>query len=131
MFMPRVLIIENNPADVDQATAILHKLGISDIHAITSVAFALEYLRDIVEGKKSAPDLVILDLEFGKESGFEVLRFCKSAPQLKDVRIVVWTVMGELEQQMSRLFGVEVVPKHSGVQELQRVIDPLVRGAGA
>jgi CheY-like chemotaxis protein len=129
--MQRVLIIENNPADVYQATSILQKLGISDIHAITSVAFALEYLRDITEGKKTPPDLVILDLEFGKESGFEVLRFWKSAPQLKDVRIIVWTVMGELEQQMSRLFGVEVVPKHSGVQEFKRVIDPLVRGAGA
>jgi CheY-like chemotaxis protein len=129
--MQRVLIIEDNAADVYQATSILQRLGITDIHAITSVAFAIEYLRDIIEGKKKPPDLVILDLEFGKESGFEVLRFWKSAPQLKDVRFIVWTVMGELEQKMSRLFGVEVVPKHSGAQELKRAIDPLVRGADA
>jgi CheY-like chemotaxis protein len=129
--MFRVLIIEDNPADVYQATSVLRKLGITDTHAITSVPFALEYLRDITEGQRTIPDLVILDLEFGKDSGFEVLRFWKSTPQLKDVRIIVWTVMGELEQKMSKLFGVDVISKHAGVTELQRAIDPMVRGAQA
>jgi CheY-like chemotaxis protein len=119
----RVLMIEDSPADIHQATTVLQRMGIDDIHAITSVPFAMEYLRDVTDGRDAPPDVVILDLLFGKDSGFEVLRFWKSTPKLKDVRIIVWTISGELEQKMCKLFGVEVVPKWSGPGELQRVLE--------
>ena|SRR5437660_12917719 len=121
--MKRVLLIENNPKDIQQATAILQKLGFHDVHAITGVPLAVEYLRDITEGRKVPPDVVVLDLDFGKDSGFEVLRFWKSAPELQGVRMIVWTIMGELEKQMAELFGVAgVISKHEGPRELHRVL---------
>jgi len=127
--MKRILLIEDNPADIFQATSILLKLGINDVHAITSVPLAIEYLRDISEGRRTPPDVVVLDLDFGKESGFEVLRFWKSSSELKSVRVIVWTKMGELERQISAMFGVnEVVSKYEGPQELHRVLEQQAAG---
>jgi CheY-like chemotaxis protein len=130
--MLRVLIVEDNAEQIYVATSILMKMGVDNVNAITSVAFALEYLQDITEGKRTPPDLVVLDLEFGKESGFEVLRYWKSAPALKSVRIVVWTIMGKLERKMASLFGVEqVVDKADGVKALEQVLRSLVTGGNS
>jgi CheY-like chemotaxis protein len=130
--MQRVLIVEDNAEQIYLATSILMKLGVQHVNAITSVAFALEYLQDITEGKRTRPDVVVLDLEFGRESGFEILRFWKSAPALKNVRVVVWTVMGELEQKMAAMFGVEqVVDKADGAKALEQVLRSLVAGGNS
>ncbi len=130
--MLRVLIVEDNAEQIYVATSILMKMGVDNVNAITSVAFALEYLQDITEGKRTPPDLVVLDLEFGKESGFEVLRYWKSAPALKSVRIVVWTIMGKLERKMASLFGVEqVVDKADGAKALEQVLRSLVTGGNS
>jgi CheY-like chemotaxis protein len=124
--MARILLIEHNPADIHEATSVLQKLGIQDVHVITSALLAIEYLRDIAEKRQAIPDVVVLDLDFGKESGFEVLRFWKSTPELKSLRMIVWTVMGALEKQMSELFGVhQVVSKHEGAKGLQRVLQQI------
>jgi len=130
--MNRVLLIEHNPADIHQATAILQKMGIKDVHVITSALLAIEYLRDIAEKRQAVPDVVLLDLDFGKESGFEVLRFWKSTPELKGIHVIVWTVMGELEKKISDLFGVHhVVSKYEGPTELQRILQPLINGGNS
>jgi CheY-like chemotaxis protein len=130
--MLRVLIVEDNAEQIYMATSILMKMGVDNVNAITSVAFALEYLQDITEGKRTPPDIVVLDLEFGKESGFEVLRYWKSAPALKNVRVVVWTIMGELERKMAGLFGVEqVVDKADGAKALEQVLRSLVTGGNS
>ena len=118
-----VLVIEDNPSDIRKLSRILEELGVQDIQTVTQVPFAIDYLRDVAAGQRNPPELVVLDLNFEHESGFEVLRYWKSAPQLKDLRIVVWTVMGELEQNIAAMFGVEkVVDKHIGPSELDRVM---------
>ena len=126
--MKHVLLIEHNPADIHTATSTLQKLGIKDVHVITSALLAIEYLRDIAEQRQAIPDIVLLDLDFGKESGFEVLRFWKSTPALKSIHVIVWTIMGNLQKQMSELFGVhQVISKHEGAKELQRVVQQIIQ----
>lgn len=121
--MQPVLIVEDNGKDLQQATTLLREMGAQELQATTSVAFALEYLRDVAEGKKEIPGLLILDLEFSSESGFEVLRYWKSTPSLKKMSVVVWTVMGDVEQRLSEMFGVErVVDKKLGIRELEKVL---------
>lgn len=121
--MQPVLIVEDNGKDLQQATTLLREMGAQEVQATTSVAFALEYLRDVAEGKKEIPGLLILDLEFSSESGFEVLRYWKSTPSLKKMPVVVWTVMGDVEQRLSEMFGVErVVDKKLGIRELEKVL---------
>ena len=125
-----VLVIEDNPSDLREATRILQDLGVREIQTITRIPLAIECLRDIAQGRRRSPDLVVLDLNFEHESGFEVLRFWKSAPQLKQLRIVVWTAMGDLEQNIAGMFGVErVVDKSVGTAELSRVMREHLAGS--
>lgn len=121
--MNRVLIVEDNNSDLRQSASILKKLSFQEIDSINNVPGAILRLQDAIEGKRPAPDLVLLDLSFTRESGFEVLRFWKTnRDSLKNTRIVVWTAMGETEQQLCRYFGVDVVPKWTGPQELENVL---------
>lgn len=125
-----VLVIEDNPSDLREATRILQDLGVQEIQTITRIPLAIECLRDIAQGRRRSPDLVVLDLNFEHESGFEVLRFWKSAPQLKQLRIVVWTAMGDLEQNIAGMFGVErVVDKSVGTAELSRAMREHLAGS--
>lgn len=119
----QALIIEDDPRAIQQASSILNKLGVTEVQSISSIPNAMNYLRGVAEGRTEVPGLLVLDLDFSMESGFEVLRFWKASSQLQNMRVIVWTVMGELEQKISRLFGVEnVVDKHAGVGELEKAL---------
>lgn len=121
--MSSALIIEDTNSDLRQSAAVLKKIGFKEIDAANNVPGALVTLQDAVDGKKPLPDLVLLDLSFTRESGFEVLRYWKSNKEsMKGTRVVVWTVMGETEQQLCRYFGVDVVSKQAGPGELERVL---------
>ncbi|HET9182838.1 MAG TPA: response regulator [Candidatus Angelobacter sp.] len=121
--MMYALIVEDNNADLAQSAAILKKLQFDTVEATNSVAGAIMHLLDAVDGKRPAPDLILLDLSFTQESGFEVLRYWKSnRDHLKKTRIIVWTVMGDTEQQLCRYFGVDVVPKWAGPLELENAL---------
>lgn len=127
-----VLVIEDNPSDIREVTRILQDLGVQNIHTVARIASAVDYLSDVVEGCRNAPDLIVLDLNFEDESGFEVLRFWRSTPQLKGLPIVVWTVMGELEKKIASLFGVDkVMDKSTGYAELYRFMHEHYRGGSA
>ncbi len=121
--MRRVLIVEDTPSDARQSIAVVKKLGAQEVTALNNIASAMLLLQDVVEGKQPPPDLILLDLSFPKESGFEVLRFWKSNPKLKAVRVVVWTVMGETEQKLCNFFGVDqVIVKWAGPRELEEAL---------
>jgi len=120
---PRVLVIENSPLDVTKAVRILKNLKLDQPVILTSVAKALMYLEDVVAGEKQCPELIILDLEFGAESGFEILRFRRTNPRLHQCQILVWTIMGEREKELCRLFGVtHIVSKQDGDAALESAL---------
>ena len=116
--MQGVLIVEDEIADIRSAAAVLKKLGVTQVDAVRNVGAAIVRLQDAIDGIKAAPCLLILDLDFASESGFEVLRFWKSNPELKNTRILVWTSMDDPQVEMCRLFGVDVVRKATGLNEL-------------
>jgi len=121
--MRRVLIVEDTPGDVRQSTAVVKKLGANDVIAVNNIAAAILFLQDVVEGTKEAPDLILLDLSFPHESGFEVLRYWKSNAKIHGIHVVVWTIMGDTEKKLCQFFGVEhVVPKWAGPQELETAL---------
>ena len=80
-----VVIIEDTRKDVQRASRVLKQAGVTNPAVFTFVPAALMFLEDVVSGARSCPDLMILDLDFGTESGFEVLRFYKAHPKLKHV----------------------------------------------
>lgn len=114
-----------------QSTAVVKKLGATDVIAINNIAAALLFLQDVLEGTKPTPDLILLDLSFPRESGFEVLRYWKSNPKLNQIHVVVWTVMGDTEKKLCQFFGVEhVVPKWAGPKELEAALKNFVPDLG-
>lgn len=125
--MHRVLIVEDTQSDMRQSTAVVKKLGAEDIIAMNNIAASILFLQDVAEGTKAPPELILLDLSFPRESGFEVLRYWKSNAKLNGIPVVVWTVMGDTEKQLCEFFGVkQVVPKWAGPKELEAALKTLV-----
>lgn len=124
--MTQMLIVEDQPTDVRIAADVAKALGIA-VEARTSASAAKLYLESAIEGEHDLPDLILLDLDLGYESGHEVLRFWHGHPKLTGTRMVVWTVMGEAQQALCRLFNVTaVVPKWEGTDSLRRMLKSLL-----
>src|SRR6185312_14356179 len=129
--MPRAAIIEDSRSDLWKAAEVLKRLGVNEITEFTRVDKALLYLQDVVEGKSPGPDVIVLDLHFNLESGFEVLRFRRSNPKLNSIPLVVWTQMGETEQELCRFFGAKVIQKSGDSDELQTALKSLAASTGS
>lgn len=119
----RILLIEDNPKDMKDCVRVLHNLGVRQIDALATVPAAILRLEQVLEGSERPPDLIILDLAFSVESGFEVLRRWKAEPRLKNIPIIVWTAMGDTEQKLCEYFGVHrVIPKWEGLPSLEKAL---------
>jgi CheY-like chemotaxis protein len=118
-----VLVVEDSVADLNACVSALQKMGIAQLDALSNVRAAMLRLEEINEGRLAKPDLIILDLNFSSESGFEVLRYWKSNPPLRSIPVIIWTGLGENEQELCRAFGVHrVVAKWAGGQALQEAV---------
>ena len=128
--MEHVLIVEDQPSDARVVADLAASLGATHVEARTSASAAQLYLQSALDGKSPVPDVMVVDLDLGYESGFELLRFWHSHPELSQIRLIVWTVMGEEQQEICRLFGVSaVINKADGVVALRREIESRVRAA--
>lgn len=124
----RVLLIEDDEADTQQALTIFNTLGL-EVQSIVTVLGARNYLEDVAAGTHPAPHLVVLDLAFGHESGFEVLRYWKSTPALQTIQIIVWTRAHQQERKIAAYFHVAaVVQKTLGLKELENVLKRVIAG---
>ncbi len=130
--MRQALIVEDTPKDAKAAVDVFRKLGATDVQVYDNIPAAVVQMRDILEGRRDRPDMILLDLSFPIDSGFEVLRLWKSNPKLHEIPVVVWTVMGETEQKICNYFGVQnVVPKWSGAEGLERALATFGKSASS
>jgi len=128
--MKRLLIVEDQSADLRVAVDIVKSLGVPYVEARTSTSAAKVYLETALNQKQPLPDLIIVDLDLGYESGFELLRFWHGNPALSTIRLIVWTAMGEEQQHICRLFKVDaIISKTEGIDALRRAIEPLTAAA--
>jgi DNA-binding response OmpR family regulator len=129
--MATLLIVEDEPSDLRIAADASQSLGFTDVQARTSARAAQLYLESALEGKEAIPDVVIVDLDLGYDSGFELLRFWHSKRELSSAsRMVVWTAMGEEQMEICRLFKIAaVVPKSDGIGALKRALQPFAAKA--
>jgi CheY-like chemotaxis protein len=91
-----VLIVEDNPQDLELTLRALHKANLSNrIQVARDGAEALDFL--FCEGTHSkrkldnGPKVVLLDLKLPKVDGLEVLKKVKSDPRTNMIPIVVLT----------------------------------------
>jgi CheY-like chemotaxis protein len=129
--MPTLLVVEDEPNDIRMAADATRSLGFTNVQARTSARAARLYLEAALEGKEPVPDVVVVDLDLGYDSGFELLRFWHSHRELsKSTRMIVWTAMGEEQLEICRLFKIAAVAsKAEGIEVLKRVIQPFAAKA--
>ena len=127
--MSTALIVEDEAADLYAATDIVKTLGFSVV-AKNTAALAKAHLEAVVEKKETPPDMVILDLNLGYDSGHELLRFWHKNREILNTRVVVWTQLGKEQQELCELFKVDaVVSKWEGPEALKSAIGALAAKA--
>lgn len=105
--LKRILLVEDNPYDVELALAALEEQRLNSQVAVTHDGVdALDYLhgRGRFEGDGSAlPAVVLLDLKMPRMDGLEVLGHLKSDPELCRVPVVMLTSSRE-ERDLARSY---------------------------
>ena len=91
--MTRILVAEDNPADVYLLREAFNVSGEEiEILVVSDGEQALEYVqRQGRFGNAAVPDLVVLDLNLPKSDGGDVLRCIRETPAYADVPVVVLT----------------------------------------
>lgn len=82
--MARILIVEDNPANMKLAVLILSSAGHSVLQAMTAhegVALAM----------KELPDMVLMDMQLPDMDGIEATRMIKAAPRTAKIPVIAVT----------------------------------------
>jgi CheY-like chemotaxis protein len=102
----KLLLVEDNPDDVEIAVRALRKSRpINDIRVVRDGEEALSLLfRDGDQDLDTfRPDLILLDLNLPKVSGFDVLDRIKTSDELSSIPVIVLTV-SEREGDIARAY---------------------------
>ena len=105
-----ILLVEDNPADVVLTRMTLDAVGRGNeacsyqLTVLTDGAQAIGYFED---GSKPRPDLVILDLNLPKITGFEVLERIRRHDSYKDLDVIILSSSTDsTERERARSLGV-------------------------
>lgn len=100
-----VLLVEDNPADVNITTTALRDARvIHEVHTVSDGEEALAYLhRQGPYALARRPDIVLLDLNLPKLDGHEVLSRMKADESLKSIPVIVISG-GAREEDMRRAY---------------------------
>ena len=124
--MKRLLLVEDLAKDLKLAADTAHSLGIEEVDARTSLDAARAYLEKGLEGEIPLPDGIVLDLNLGYESGYELLRFWHRTPQLSKIPVIVWSILGDEQREMCKLFKVSsFVAKWEGKEAFRDALSKL------
>ena len=90
-FLPQstVLIVDDNPQNVELLLAFLESLPVKLVTAVDGVD-ALEKVA------QHNPDLILLDIMMPRMSGFQVCKRLKSDPATRDIQVLMVTALNEL-----------------------------------
>jgi CheY-like chemotaxis protein len=125
--MTRILVVEDQASDLNVASQSARAAGIGEVEARTTVQTAMSYLQKGLRGEGPLPDAIVLDLDLGYESGYELLRYWHSTPELKKVPLLVWTILGEEQREICNLFKVtNYVSKWEGAAAFREALKVLI-----
>src|ERR1700733_13837528 len=102
--MNSLLVVEDLATDLKVATEAARKAGILVVQSQTTSRGAREVLEKGLRGDVPLPGGILLYLNLGHESGFEVLPFWHSTPRLKSIPLVVWSILGQEQREICGLF---------------------------
>jgi len=87
---PKILIIEDDRPTINLYEEVFKMAGF-EIEVLDLAQKAIERLREIREGKKEKPDLILLDLILPDMNGISVLKEARKYPETKDLKIFALT----------------------------------------
>lgn len=117
----RILIIEDNPANMELMEYLLHAFG----HDVVS---ALDGIAGIELAQSMLPDLIVCDVHLPKMDGYEVVRHIKNIPALAGIPIVAVTALamvGDKEKLLNAGFDAYVgkpIDPESFVAQMERIV---------
>src|SRR3954462_11143828 len=123
-FLPQstVMIVDDNPQNVELLAAFLESLPVKIVTAIDGVD-ALEKVQ------QHNPDLILLDIMMPRMSGFQVCRKLKGDQKTRDIQILMVTALNELgdSEQASECGTDDFVSKPVNKLELLTRVKSLLR----
>jgi CheY-like chemotaxis protein len=123
--LKRLLLVEDELKDLKFASDTARSIGIEEIEARTTLQAARSYLDKALQDEVPLPDCIVLDLNLGYESGYELLRYWHSTPRLAQIPVIVWSILGDEQREMCKLFKVDsFVAKWEGAEAFR---DALVK----
>ncbi|MHB8763196.1 MAG: response regulator [Deferrisomatales bacterium] len=95
-----ILLVEDNPGDARLVSEALRAGRVrTRLHHVADGVEALEFLRRSGPWAGTPrPDLILLDLNLPRKSGFEVLAEVKADPALRQIPVVVLTTSNAAEE---------------------------------
>jgi DNA-binding NarL/FixJ family response regulator len=87
----RCLIVDDSPRFLEAARGLLEREGMSVVGVATSCAEALRRAAEL------RPDVTLVDIDLGGESGFEVVRRLHRAPELAAAKTVLISTHDEAD----------------------------------
>jgi two-component system, cell cycle response regulator DivK len=119
--MARVLIIEDNPANLKLASLLLRNAG-------HSVLYAVDAETGLTVARTSLPDLILMDVQLPGMDGLAATAMLKRDPATAAIPVIALTAMAMKEdQERSRAAGCDAyIAKPLRYQQLYAAIDSLL-----
>ncbi|WP_221091303.1 response regulator [Deinococcus aquaedulcis] len=122
-----LMLVEDNEADIFLLEAALEMAGVPvQLQVARDGEEALRQLRAAL-GSAALPDLILLDLNMPRVSGFEVLAAVRADPALRHLVLVVFTT-SNAEADVQRAYALQAnsyLSKPSTMAEFLRVVELL------
>ena len=131
MSAARIVLIEDNPADILLVELALKENGIS--YEMTKFASGQEAVRVLCGPEGAAedsfiPDVILLDLNTPKSDGFQVLMQLKQSPLLAQVPIaIISSSAANSDRHRSALQDVRYIQKPSNVETFFATVGQAVK----
>lgn len=119
--MARILVIEDNPANMKLASLLLTNVG----HSVLS---AVDAESGLIMARADKPDLILMDIQLPGMDGLAATALLKKDPETNGIPVVALTAMAmKDDQEKTRVAGCDAyIAKPLRYQEFYRVINQLL-----
>jgi two-component system cell cycle response regulator DivK len=119
--MPRILIIEDNPANMKLASLLMGNVGYA-------VVCAVDAETGLTLARTEQPDLILMDIQLPGMDGFAATALLKQDPATAAIPVIALTSMAmKQDQEKSKAAGCDAyIAKPLRYQELYAAIDVLL-----
>lgn len=117
-------MIEDNPADVLLVCEALEEHNVDcELLVASDGEKAVQFIEQASTSSEPCPDLILLDLNLPKHSGFEVLRGIRASSALQRVRVVILSSSGAPEdrEETARLGISAYIRKPTRLEEFMKI----------